>query len=590
MTSQGRRASTLLTVLLCVVALGLLTMGMASSLLSHYNLAVRYRDTTQADWLARAGLQEFIRQAEEMQAGADVTAIPEPLLPKFLGREVLLRPTAHLPGTVTLLLDGDHPSRDNTLSPLAAQSSYDPSGKASIPPYSLDLVLRVEWARRVFHYQALVQQRWPYALAAPAPIRILGSFNDPGAPDTGLGSGSYAEASVKGKILVMKQGAYSESPTHPWPTPLELPNDLYGLLYSFKGNSALGGLTLGRGFDLYYMRASLNQGTPNPDFVPVQRVESSAQASIEGGVHLYQNGLDSNDPIPVDIAPSCSQRGPIRANYRLRGLNPVAESTRRQMRKLWEWPVQDEASWPDVTDQFPLRDFSFTQEGPPRFQGPIIFTSHPERPYPAGAKVVPLLTGRGRLQRSVDAWVDNLNARPDAIVPMAEMWLDDCSLLVSGDCRLRPVTRSNGTRSNPKLVGSRATLLVRGTLCLDEAELDAGSNGMVIFSKNFFIKAEGNYNGLIVAQEGGAFFGGIAPSPGQGPRLNIRGGVLIGNNQLKVNTLLPYLHDNITGVVSFPTVELSTLVLASTRIEYAPEYLRGLNQFGGFHLSAMMRR
>jgi hypothetical protein len=91
--------------------------------------------------------------------------------------------------------------------------------------------------------------------------------------------------------------------------------------------------------------------------------------------------------------------------------------------------------------------------------------------------------------------------------------LEDCSLAVNGDVRLE------GDRSDQRVLqGSNASLIVHGTLIVDNGEMEAGTE------------------------------------------------------------------------TRMPNLDLSTCALASVRLEYGPQYMRSLNQFGPLRTLAIERR
>ncbi|MFN8608168.1 MAG: hypothetical protein U0931_11595 [Vulcanimicrobiota bacterium] len=564
-----RRGSTLLTVLFCLVGLGLLGLCMSSALLSHYTLAVRYRDTAEMDALARAGVAEFIHRCNQRPPG-DVTTTPEPVLPSFRGQEVLIEPNQHLPGRVRLLLQGPNDSRDNTLSPLTAQSCFDSGSQQSIPPFSLDLVLKVELAGHSALYEALIQQRWPYAIAAPSPIRILGSATRP--LDFPFGNASE----IKGSILAMECSAY-KLPSEPMENQFMHHSefDLFKLILAFSPGLSRAGqeasaVQIGGMTDTYMVRSEALDLGGDGGLLPVDNLVSesveTAGAKVTGDIDIYRNlplnllGQRVIKP-EVQVGPSSIHKGKVRTDMRLGGLDPHTPSTRQKMEHLFDLP--DFSHWQDIHGV--LRAYQNKN---------ITITSHPGVP---NSIYVP--SGKARCASFESA--------------TGCLTLDDCSLGCEGDLKLG----QPGSTVSRVLQGSNATLVVSGQLLVDGGELDAGGKSMVVFADSFLIRAAGRYNGLLVGRSGGAFYG-MSTNSNPSPDLVIHGGVLLGANR-KSFSVEPVPKDDPSArllTINGRVVEedyarsMATFTLISTYIEYDPQYMRGLNQFGGYRLQAMIRR
>ena len=548
-----RRASTLVTALIVLALLALVALTIASSLMSHYNLSARYRDTAQADGLAQGAVEEFILRCREIQAAADVTALPPELLPPFRGHQVLLPNSGHLQGEVTLLLDPPYNSRDNSLSPLPARGCFDGPSQTSIPPFSLDLILQVDTGGRRFLYQALLQQRWPYAVAAAGPIRILGGW--PESPP----------ARVQGAILATESPLSQQGSSEG----VEMSGTLFGLLLPFSSiqNSPPGQnlVQIGGRLDLVKLTTTRdNEGVASLATL-VEPVETSG-ARVEGPIHLYRN-----EPRPPSLVPGTVvvhsgsvHQGEVREDYRLDGRDPRDPRTAASLERILAMP--DISHWLPIDAQLEpyLYMESITQD--------VILTSHRERQGQPNTLYV--AGGRALCRKSLE------------FQTRARLVLDDCSLGCEGNLSIASAPDSPNVEV---LKGANATLLVQGTLRVDGGRLDAGGNGMVIMARQFFLRANGQYNGLLVAQEGGAFFG---QQGGSQPGLTIHGGVLIGSNHARLR--FPHQvrdpEGSLVEIPAPPDLLLREFSVAGTTIEYSPRYLRGLNQFGGLHLQALIRR
>lgn len=570
-----------MTVLLCAVGLALVSLSMASALMSHYNLAVRSRDSAQADWFARAGVAEFVHRCEQItQNQANIASQPEPILPKFRGQTVLLTPSSHVPATVTLLLDGPRNSRDNSLSPLQAQSSFDSGDRKSIPPFSLDLVLRVEWGGRTFLYEALVQQRWPYAVTAPGPILVCGKCDDPLADQTGL----MAASEVRGSILA------TQVPVAPSQAPLIVfdkeQEELYKMLCPFSNAfqenkvqlSRQQRVNVGGDVETYRFVAKTVEGEEGSQ-VNIEAVElvlgkalPTSGALLKGDACTYENGEppvpDSDQLFSIDA--KSKMTGQMRPNVRLNGLDPRAPATQAKLRELF-LPPPGTGAWKDISSTLAAEYKWKPDEG--RLDD-VIHRNVTMSDKPGNSTADTLwIQVEGGKARCAKFRCDRL------------LTLDHCSLACDKDFYVSHETIEREAKG-PVLRGENSTLVVGGMLMIDGGEVYAGGNGMVIWADHFLIRASGTYHGAIVSPNGGAFFGQTETAT---PGLHLRGALLIGGHEI-LFTGRQRKGENNEDLWGFPIRALGTFTLASTSVQYDPQYLRGLNQFAGYHLQALVRR
>lgn len=527
----------------------LLAMAGAIGLATHFGLASRFYDSTQADLWARAGVEEFVLRASELQEeAATVTQMPSPLLEKFRGHEQLLEPSARMPARVRLLLER---SRDNSLSAVASPSFYDRSGEASIPPYSYDLCLEVTIGTRKLNYEARVQQRWPYALAGAGPICLVG--NNEGQNNTSTGEGTR----VQGPVLALQSEILDPSPDEG--PGEEVSDSMAEALVPFSTGQKISGssggaassdpwssfrLQLAGDLPSWGVRSEYDQTLAPPRMVYslVPSVFHSTTSFLDGPAYFMENlptagGGWSCEPIMKPVPTASRFRGPLRKDFRLWGLPSHGEVSRRRLQKLVAQP--DTGTWPVVTVPSESNQLSVTGNPTTKLDGTSLRLSG----------------GKGRIARDLN---------------LQGLSLEECSLAVQGDCR---VLRSD--RRGPALRGDRASLIVHGTLMIDEAVMDAGGLGMVIYCNRFFIRSKGEYRGLIVSREGGCFFGGGTSGS---PELHIRGGLVCGGNRVRIES------------EHFGTLSLRALTLVSTDLRYAPEYVPTLNQFAVMTLLTLVRR
>ena len=561
-TKRGRRASALLTVLLLTVVLAGLGLSLVSSLLSHFSLAVRYRDTAQADACARAGVNEFVYRCQEYQAESDSTAVPPSVLQRFEANPILLEPSQHISAKATLLLKGAYASRDNSLSPNPGQSCFDAPGRTSIPPYSLDVVMKLEMGSRTFLYQALVQQRWPYALTAPGTIRILGQAvtDSPCAP--------YALSRVKGSVLAFQADAAGESLSPGGD--LGVDKELYELLlpYSDQPENWFTGplkpmnearIVIGGPVTAFRLN---NRDNENPiDILPPMPTRG---AKVQGNADTFENSETDTPKLsdePVLVGADCEHIGQVRPNRRMGESDPRSAGARARMEKLFSFP--DTASWKNIQSEV---DEKLSRDEIRQ----LIITGNAAYPITSPDQcVIYVEGGKARFQEL-------------ALAGFVRLIIDNCSVSIAGNLTLRRNPLDQASLKQDLLVGKNATLIVKGDLFIDQGALDAGGNGMVIMANRFLIRAHGLYRGTIIGREGGVFFGDReATSPD--PVLSIRGAVLVGGNRLR-------FAGPGTALDGFPPRNLKQFTLNATEIVYDAQYLRGLNQYGSFYLQQLIRR
>lgn len=304
-------------------------------------------------------------------------------------------------------------------------------------------------------------------------------------------------------------------------------------------------------------------------------------AIVHRGVDLVQNQPPNGDGFTtnqvVTVKEGNTLNGRARYDYWLNGENPADAPSREKMRELFTKP--DTTGW--GVSAFPRAKEIIIGKGPA--PDPLVSTS--------GSSTPPtyLRAGSGKLR--IIGNVDPAGYDPDTSAgalyakAMAEYYGLPVSYGVQGSLSLQDVAlavEGNLTLSNYVLKGSRATIIVDGTLTLDGGYLDAGDNGLVIFCRRLIMKAQGNFNGLIVAEKGAAIYGAGAAEPPADPGLIIKGGLLIGGTDLQV------IGDpSDTGMLkAMRPLQMRGLMLSSCKLEYAPQYMRGLNNFGNYEVLA----
>lgn len=585
--------------------------AMATSTMSQLNLSARYAQRTQADNTARAAMAEFVIRVMQVPAPIDITVPAPPLLDQFRGNPVLLTPRPPLEGTAVLLPDR---CVDNSDNPAPVASWFDSGGKTSVPPYSASVVYEVTLGSRKYLYESLLQQRWPYALAATGPMLITGRIGP--APGSAIATGPpsmfwSAPSEVKGRILALQTevdiasdpGADEDS-FGAQRKPTTVSDETYEALYPYARAGGVAEavpvtgaptlmmlvhrLTLGGPITLYELTKQWTGGEyPVLTHVVTPYFAQSEGAKIVGSIDLMENLAPQASPRMARSAPTVriharnEHRGILRRDHRLGGVDPKSLAGRRRMRELFAKP--DTTSWPVVniseTPQDGIMiigregtsegDVYYAPGGKARVQ---VASNDVFKPVKCGTPIdFSVASGGGR-------------AAPNPVytgTANGALMLEDVALAVDGDLVLEKYL----------LRGKNATLIVDGTLTMDGSYLDAGQNGMVIFCRRLIMRAQGEINGLIIAEKGAAIFGGTPQlDPPTRPGLTIRGGLLVGGNDIRL--MQPYVTSGPNGQpnpeesnVLLP-LEIKALTLVSTRIEYNPKYLRSLNRCGPYEVLA----
>lgn len=606
----GRRGFALFHTLALVALVLLVALAVATSTMSQLNLSARYAQRTQADNTARAAMSEFIIRVMQAPAPLDITAPAPPVLELFRGDPLLLSPRPPLEGMAVLRLERCVDNSGNA-SPVA--SWFDGGGKTSVPPYSVSVVYEVSLGSRKYLYESILQQRWPYALAATGPIQVTGRMGPEvsGGVGSDLPSGLWsAPSEVKGRILAMQTEVGLDGDPQPNETaggqirtPTLVSETTYNALYPYAQTGGVSDsvpgpgqgpptmqmlihrLVLGGPLTLYVLTTQMSGGeNPVVTYSAIAYPITTVGAQILGSIDLLENlsssaviGTPASGP-SVRIHSGNTHRGSLRREHRLGGLDPKSVAGRQQMRRLFAKP--DTSQWQALNINPAPHDSIKVVGG----QG----TSEGDLYYAPGGKARVVLPPLGVFRPTK---TDRLGGYfPPAIGPAppphpifsgqakGALMLENVALAVEGDMALEDYL----------LQGKNATLVVDGTLTLDGSYLDAGQNGMVIFCRRLVMRAQGEINGLIVAEKGAVLFGGLAREdvPSQ-PGLIIRGGLLIGGNDLRImpppspSTDPPSTEAN----VRLP-LNLTSFTMVSTRIEYNPKYLRSLNRCGPYEVLA----
>jgi hypothetical protein len=603
---RGRRAMAMVHTLSLLALVLLFAFSLAGSSLSQLNLSSRYSQRTQADASAKAAMTEFILRVRQANLARDVTTLPPPVLNLFRepGQDQLLANEAPLFTSARLLLDK---CTDNSSNPQPAKSYFDSDSGRSVPPFAVSLVYEVNIGSHHYVYESLLQQRWPYALTAPGPIMVAGRIGaDPGATSPIPENFWSAPSVIDGRVLALQTSVRldGETPDGEFPAgprfgmqrdPARVSLKVYEALYPFAASGGLSGtsylgesggfyttlrptndtrLTVGGALRLYPLSLEGREW----ETVPIS--QHTLGALIGSGVDFCENNPSRGWTTPGSTQPNVvvgdgsTLKGRIRKNYRFAGLSPDTAVSRSRMAGLFS--KSDTSSWQPINIDSRHVGIHLLRSGTESSTVTEHYYQVPSGMCVHTGDLVP--EGSSRYESS----------SPATVPLQGSLHLQDVSLAVDGDLIL----------NNYLLKGSNATLVVAGTLTLDGGYLDSGDSGLVIFCRRLIMKAQGQLNGLIVAEKGAAIYGGGATSgeaPSE-PGLVIKGGLLVGGADLLIQPDLsipgppgepprPIVSDN-----QLLPLEMRGLTVVSARIEYEPRYLRGLNAFASHEVVATQLR
>jgi hypothetical protein len=482
----------------------LVAFSMAASTISQVGLTSRIAERGQADGLARAGVNEFILKAQAIQANQSVTEAPVSVLAS-LTSPVLVTPSAHLNGNVQLQLGR---CTDNTQNPAPVTSSFGDE----VPPYGLCLALQVTSGQHNYVYEAVLQQRWPYAVAGVAPILVVGATATPQSYQNVPYPFWAGPSGVQGgKVLSQSCTSLPITQGGPMPSPIDVTAlttykrlielATYGTVVQ-NGNPNLSyysnALQLGGAVNLFWflgVSQSNDNGSTSTINCQIYSPDTTG-AEVDSNVDLWNNGVDTrlDGPLPTLLQVSVGAGNVYTGTT---ATNPGWIPGNLTMQKI--------LLMPNITNWSPIA-------------------------------VDPTVQSLSLPTASSGSQVQINNS-----LTLASMTLQGAQLGINGDLTV-----------SGHLQGSDSTLIVNGTLTLASTQLDAGGNGLVIWCKDLICCAYGSFSGLIVAQQGAWIFGSNTsytsaannpwppgpPPPGGYPALpaplTINGGLVVGENTLAV--------------------------------------------------------
>jgi hypothetical protein len=486
-------------------------------------LASSYSDGAQGELMARAAVAQFIHEQ---------SAIPRSILspanhPNLLARyqqPVFPDGAPHLPGTVSITFDASQPyySTDNSASSNSAAGWMDRGTETqSVPPLSVDLLMTVVCGGRMSHFEAIVGQRWPYALTSSHLV-----LSDFGSMPAAVQGPTYVPSAP---IPIMPAPPGVPSMGYGDGTPIQLDRVDSGTFYHTE--QAVAGVST----------VTVNEAVGNP--LPLDRLDfnaSSAAVTPPGAaeqerfqIALNTTGLLVHQGLPPGITPpSLQSRQDEQGNK---------QYVLTQSLALGDSPPADPNTNPSPA-ALPVSGSTFVVNGS--------LVNHYYIPAQCGNPSVPDTVGGSN----------------------SGLFLNNCSLYINGDLDLSyqgpsascACVSSGSPQPYPIVLwGNNATLVVAGSIIVSQGAIDSsGEKAMVIYCQRLLMSATGKIQGLVVAEDSAVF-----TSVGTSPGLTILGGVLVGGRQMQLDVEgLPDAAYSFTGTA-----------LSSTVIQYDPHYLDALH-------------
>ncbi|GMU53992.1 MAG: hypothetical protein AMXMBFR33_31380 [Candidatus Xenobia bacterium] len=573
----GRRGVAVATVLAGSVLLLAFCLLVASFCLTQLDFARNFREHAQSEQLARAALSQFI-DAERRRDQPDDPLSGQSLSQRYHWQNLFgARDSQRLGGEVAIGFtphrESGYYSLDNSQNSLFARSCLDQGDAKSVPPYSAQLLIRVKAGPRVQWFDALVQKRWPYVLASSEPVALAANR---------IGTSPGPGSSVTGNLLCFPR--VEGEPLHRYP--LALSADQMQGVGSHISALEHAGVTIGGRRD---PSSSLSWSTGNRlignvDFVKRDPLAGQPRVAVGGG-NTWRGTSRVDLEFPSDFLNSITGGPGVPSdwNFLIRSsgdalINSETDSQGRQLLFRREGRP------------FYLMNQSLAIQDAP----PADHERDPSAQYAIGsAFVVEGSMGNRYIPRPLVVTDDReVRIRPSRLM------LKNARLFVDGDLDLSGPLTDVGNNPQPLLIGSNATLVVRGTLTIDGGMLDAVDQGMVIYCQRLLMKASGDYRGLIVVRDSALFYPemrSVTLGTGTAQQLKqftIRGGLVIGGGAVRVYEEEANLQNG--SLVQFPppdpqSMEFQGTGFFSLNLEYDPSYLQALHTYGQFQLYSLRR-
>lgn len=548
----------LVSTLLLVICLSFATMSVLN-----LNLSSAYRNSTQCRFLAMAAttqvcseLASFRRQGWRSPLDAERPSLD--LLERYR-KPVFAKGAENLPGEVVVTFDNDldHYSVDNLDSPYPAAGWTDRgSDRKSVPPFSLSLVIGARVSGQLTWFEAIVTRRWPFVVCTPGRFTLMGTLDRRRLAAEGLAI-DESPTQVRGAVYSLLDAPSSTisellRPSFDFTRPpmddeavgggeeglektaprslqredvLEVGREVFDRVQYVPGDAGavtVGGAIVGRFFD--------GEGILHESV----RCDSRGNR-LNGTVYSVADSAEN----VLDVAAGNHQRGGIRVGQHLTEVDAVL-----QRAFIVEEPSDCTVLQPQPQARPPVKvatdakgvDASTAEKSDVGVGGIAPPPSRMDAFYKlektlvlgsdnAGEPGFGLARGsRYRIPCSVgNRWREAGRYKESG----AGLQISNALLYVDGNLDLSASSGEEG--GNPFLRGTNATIIVRGTLSLSSARIDALDQGMVIYAGRLVSEASGSLKGLLLVEKGALFFppGGATDSS---QRLLIQGAIICGDS------------------------------------------------------------
>ncbi|MEW6281908.1 MAG: hypothetical protein AB1758_25100 [Candidatus Eremiobacterota bacterium] len=526
------------------------------------SLASNLRHQVAAEQIARAAVSQFVSEARLQ---------PDP--PVDFWRRRFEKPVfpdggSDLRGAARITFDPEKPwfSTDNGRGASAARGWVDGTRPtASVPPYSVSLIVETEVEGRIAHYEAILRRQWPYVAISTGIISVMGAPAMKKQGGLALPTGETLSPSKVDGALLCLSGPVSLAPMdvgfegRGYGEPIQVGSEIGSAATWVTPQPPSDG---GKrppvmvGGDLLGLGSSLGQEA------------NQLNGRVDFNVPQAQVPLDPPGARGVYVGPKNTWKGRKRFDVKV------------NFGKLFSFPAP---AGPKLEEVYPDK---FTELALPLTPPQKYFLLDEDLEVkPVGSDKAFWIDGSlgNRFEYSLDPPLPGGTDRNTGLT------LTDCQLFVNGDLDLsHDEVRPAGTAARVLLKGSNSTLIVNGSLILTNGGLDAQDQEMVIMCRRLVMQADGEFHGVILVEKSAVLF----PSDGQfavnqkpmdRTGLTIKGAILCGGGAIKLR--VP------TGVAAPPFTVLTYqgLNLWSTNLIYTPRYLRKLNPYAGWEIISLRK-
>lgn len=519
-----------------------LTIGLAMGTVSTLSLNMVRNDMVeqQTELVARSGLARFLEEVWVLDQRDFDVLNPQPLdLVAHFRDRTLLSDEDRACG-VSFEDDGEPFSTDNLSNDQPKAGWLDRGGTTtSVPPFSLEVILRASYQGHKRYYRVLLQRTWPYAVyATEGPVVLMGT------PDPDRPNPFEQPARVEGDLFTSYDGNSGRAPTAG-----------YGLGPIRNTADLLAFYETSRGFYPYTTQnfvVAVGPGarqTTGPEGTVVDRTDNAVYVlypptEVVFGerpvVSVVNYGLeDRNNVIDGDVyyhhrqglefpplVPDGNQlTGEAIARRQLHP-DPVASleepNTDSGVALGLTPPPEDALDHLGISADDTIAPPDYHMLGETLVLSPDVNS--------ANGVTSSVYFFDGSISNRAAYLVDNEGEPiiptvleqefPDQSLVVQErpagLELQSCTLHIRGDLDLG----AGHLETPPRIFGNDATIVVDGKLILSGAEIDAGDQGFVIYADDIVLKGGGSYRGLMVSRRS------LRILPKEGAQLTIEGGLI----------------------------------------------------------------